>query len=109
MARKADISMFFQLTRELSESDAGVLCLKLLLMSVVLDIFLLKSGGDGLSLLLNQDRGQDLMAISGSISMPELEQYSERLERVEYLLERNINKALLVESMLAFWLERLSL
>lgn len=109
LAREADISLFFQLIRELSASDAGVLCLKLLLMSVVLDIFLLKSTSDGHSLLLNKDRKQVIMSLSGMIPMPDLEQYSERLERVEYLLERNINKALLVETMLAFWWERLSL
>lgn len=108
LTREADIYLFFQLTRELSESDAGVLCLKLLLMSVVLDIFLLKSGEND-SLLLNKDMKQRLMAIAGSISMSELEQYSEQLERVEYLLARNINKALLVETLLAFWWGRLSL
>ncbi len=109
LAHEADISLFFQLIAELAESNAGVLCLKLLLMSVVLDIFLLKSGMDCLLLLLNKDKEQHLIALARSISLPELEQYSERLERVEYLLERNINKVLLVETLLAFWWERLSL
>lgn len=109
LTHEADISLFFQLIRELAESNAGVLCLKLLLMSVVLDIFLLKSGKDCLSLLLNQDKERHLMDLARRISIHELEQYAERLNRVEYLLERNINKALLVETLLAFWWERLSL
>lgn len=109
LAREADVSLFFQLIRDVAESTAGVLCLKLLLMSVVLDIFLLKKGSDCLSLLLNKDKERYLMALAGSISVLELEQYSERLEGVEYLLERNINKALLVETLLAFWWERLFL
>ena len=108
LRRGAGIALFFQLMQEFSESNSTVLCLKLLVMSIVRDI-LLQLGGDNPSLLLNKDRAQEVIALAGVIPVWEIEQYLDTLDKVEYLLERNINKTLLVETLLAFWLERLSL
>lgn len=102
----SNIPLFFKMIKELSEDQEDIICLKLFLLSVVLDILLVKSNTNAAAMLLNQDMLQEIRAMAGTLPISALENYLEKLEKVEYFLERNINKASLVETLLLFWIQR---
>jgi DNA polymerase-3 subunit delta' len=112
------IPVFFNLTKRLSQDLETTLLALQVIRSITRDITLLfetqceskknltADARSHVSYLINQDRLQDLHTIENKINKQGIEKYKSLLEHAEKMIERNINKELVIGAVLSFWIRK---
>ncbi|MGQ9499561.1 MAG: DNA polymerase III subunit delta' [Dissulfurimicrobium sp.] len=112
------VPVFFNLTKRLSQDlETTLLALKVI-RSITRDLILLletqceskknltADWRSYISHLINQDRLQSLYTIKNKINKEGIEQYKSLLEHAEKIIEQNINRELIIEAALSFWIRK---
>jgi len=94
--------IFFDLSKVMSEDVDSLMLSVTMLRSIVRDMLVLKAGGKETD-LLNMDRIPELQNAASALSTESLSDYADRLEKMERLSIRNINRGMLANSLLIFW------
>jgi hypothetical protein len=97
-------SLFFDVSKAMSSSVDDFMLAVAVIRAVVRDMLLLKTGGmcNG-TCLLNRDRSAELESAASGFSADALGDYAVRLEKMERLTGRNINREMLANALLVFW------
>ncbi len=102
------ISLLFDLVKVMSESVDDFMLSVAVIRAVVRDMLLLKTcnrAGDGVvDRFINQDISVEIMTIASQFSMEQLDSYAKRLEEMERLSARNINRKMLSMALMVFWI-----
>jgi DNA polymerase-3 subunit delta' len=113
--RKKALSMLFILSKQISDSRENILLAVQVIRAFLRDLMMLKglrnddrkeSKGYGIQTLFNPDYVSELQAISHLFGFQDLVEYCQWLDKVEWLLDRNISREFLAESALIFWIRR---
>jgi DNA polymerase-3 subunit delta' len=113
--REKALSMLFILSKRLSDSRESILLAVQVIRAFLRDLMILKglrrsnrkeSKEHGIQTLFNPDYVSELQAISHFFSFQDLVEYSQWLDKMEWLLDRNISREFLAESALIFWIRR---
>ncbi len=100
-------SLFFEVSGAMSSSVDDFMLGVAVLRAVVRDMLLLKTGGRRKGAgLLNPDKSVELEAAASEFSAGSLSDYAVRLEKMERLTGRNINREMLANSLLVFWVRQ---
>jgi hypothetical protein len=83
--------------------DAFMLAVTIL-RSIVRDMLIIKAGSLNAG-LLNPDRLLEIEKASSGFGAESLSDYAERLEQMERLAGRNINREMLANALLTFWVK----
>ena len=95
-------SLFFDVSRAMSPNQDCFMLSITALRCIVRDLLLIKAGIISVE-LLNPDRVQELEAAASALGTESLSEYAQRLERMERLSARNINREIHANALLAFW------
>jgi DNA polymerase-3 subunit delta' len=113
--RKKALSMLFILSKQISDSRESILLAVQVIRTFLRDLMMLKglrnddrkkSKEHGIQTLFNPDYVSELQAISHLFSFQYLVEYCQWLDKVEWLLDRNISREFLAESALIFWIRK---
>ena len=97
------MNIFFDLSERISMEISLLKASVTVFDTLVRDILLIHSGG-GKRHLLNTDVEKDIEAIASCYGFYSIEDYLNDLQRITYLANRHINRRMLAERMLVFWL-----
>lgn len=109
------VPLFFLLSKEMAGDQQRLLLFAQVIRAVTRDLLVLadkaalKQQGpetETFGRLINADRRQELHKLASSYLLDDLADYSAWLERFEGLLERNVNRDMLAESALVFWIRK---
>jgi DNA polymerase-3 subunit delta' len=109
------LPLLFVLSKEMAGDQQRLLLFTKVIRAVTRDLMVLADntgpqqegpGARAFCRLINPDRGQELVRLASSYLPDDLADYSAWLERFEGLLERNVNRDMLAESALVFWIRR---
>jgi DNA polymerase-3 subunit delta' len=109
------VPFFFVLSKEMAGDQQRLLLFTKVIRAVTRDLMALaddtgpqQEGPDAAASwrLINSDRRQELVRLASSYMRDDLANYSAWLERFEGLLERNVNRDMLAESALVFWIRK---
>jgi hypothetical protein len=109
------LSMLFILSKQISDSRENILLAVQIIRTFLRDLMMLKglrnddrkeSEEHGIQTLFNPDYVSELQAISHLFSFQDLVEYCQWLDKVEWLLDRNISREFLAESALIFWIRK---
>ncbi len=95
-------SLFFDVSKAMSTNPDSFMLSIAVLRSIVRDMLIIKAGRGEVA-LLNPDRVQELEAAASAFGTEGLSDYAERLEQMERLTGRNINREIHANALLAFW------
>lgn len=98
------IPTIFEISNALSTSQEQLLLSARILRSIIKDILLVQNNTPP-SHILNSDHLDGLKWLATSYSQDFLDEYSLLLDQTETLVKRNVDKELLAESLLFFWLK----
>jgi DNA polymerase-3 subunit delta' len=113
--REKALSMLFILSKQISDSRENILLAVQIIRTFLRDLMMLKglrnddrkeSEEHGIQTLFNPDYVSELQAISHLFSFQDLVEYCQWLDKVEWLLDRNISREFLAESALIFWIRK---
>ncbi len=113
--RKKALSMLFILSKQISDSRESILLAVQVIRTFLRDLMMLKglrnddrkeSKEHGIQTLFNPDYVSELQAISHLFSFQDLVEYCQWLDKMEWLLDRNISREFLAESALIFWIRK---
>jgi len=113
--REKALSMLFILSKQVSNSRKSILLAVQVIRAFLRDLMMFKGlqGNDrkeskehGDQILFNPDCVNELQAISHRFGSQDLAEYCQWLDKMEWLLDRNIGREFLAESALIFWIRR---
>jgi DNA polymerase-3 subunit delta' len=113
--REKALSMLFILSKQISDSRESILLAVQVIRTFLRDLMMLKGlrsddrkgpKEHAAQILLNPDYVNDLQAISHLFGSQDLAGYCQWLDKVEWLLDRNISREFLAESFLIFWVRK---
>ena len=113
--REKALSMLFILSRQISDSRESILLAVHVIRTFLRDLMMLKGlrsddrkepKEHAAQMLFNPDYVNDLRAISHLFGSQDLAGYCQWLDKVEWLLDRNISREFLAESILIFWVRK---
>jgi DNA polymerase-3 subunit delta' len=113
--RKKALSMLFILSRQISDSRENILLAVQVIRAFLRDLMILNEfqsnekkepKENAAQILFNPDYADDLRAISHRFGSQDLAEYCRWLDKVEWLLDRNISREFLAESILIFWIRK---
>jgi DNA polymerase-3 subunit delta' len=113
--REKALFMLFILSKQISDSRESILLAVQVIRTFLRDLMMLKglwnddrkeSKEHGIQTLFNPDYVSELQAISHLFSFQDLVEYCQWLDKVEWLLDRNISREFLAESALIFWIRK---
>jgi len=113
--REKALFMLFVLSKQISNKRENILLAVQVIRTFLRDLMMLKEiqGKDrkeqkelGVQILFNPDYENELQAISHRFSSQNLAEYCQWLDKVEWLLDRNISREFLAESALIFWIRK---
>ena len=113
--REKALSMLFILSKQISDSRENILLAVQIIRTFLRDLMMLEglrnddrkeSKEHGIQTLFNPDYVSELQAISHLFSFQDLVEYCQWLDKVEWLLDRNISREFLAESALIFWIRK---
>ncbi len=113
--REKALFMLFVLSKQISNKRENILLAVQVIRTFLRDLMMLKvlRKNDrkepkelGVQILFNPDYENELQAISHRFSSQDLAEYCQWLDRVEWLLDRNISREFLAESALIFWIRK---
>lgn len=97
------LNIFFRLTGWIASSRETLLISVLLLETLSRDIMLVKHSGQ-CSDMLNAGFGKEIKTIASCYEFYSIEYYLQELNRIRYLVDRNVNRLMLAERALVFWI-----
>ncbi len=97
------ISGIFSLSSDLKESQEKIFLSLRILRSIAKDMLLVQAGSDK-AFLLNSDQNLAIAWLADHFSQDFLHEYMGLLDQVESAVKRNINRELIAERMMFFWL-----
>ena len=97
-------SLFFDLSSMMSKDVDRFMTAITVIQSVIRDMLLVKTAGN-ISLFINRDLLSPIKSVAARFSEDELSEYACRLEDMERLAARNVNREMLANSLLVFWVE----
>jgi DNA polymerase-3 subunit delta' len=99
------MNLFFRLS-EMMARDASVLRASVTLFETLArDILLVQTGGGG-KYLVNMDFEKEIRAIASCYGFYSIEDYLDDMRNILYLSGRNVNRRMLAERMLVFWVRK---
>jgi hypothetical protein len=107
--------MLFVLSKRISNKRENILFAVQIIRTFLRDLMMLKGLWKkdrkepkelGVQILFNPDYENELQAISHRFSSQDLAEYCQWLDKVEWLLDRNISREFLAESVLIFWIRK---
>ena len=113
--REKALSMLFILSKQISSNRENILLAAQVIRAFLRDLMMLKglqrndrkeSKEHSDQILFNPDCVSELQAISNLFGSQDLAEYCEWLDKVEWLLDRNISREFLAESVLIFWIRK---
>ncbi len=113
--REKALLMLFILSKRISNKRESILLAVQVIRTFLRDLMMLKGLQRkdrkkpeelGVQTLFNPDYENELQAISHRFSSQDLAEYCQWLDKVEWLLDRNINREFLAESALIFWIRK---
>jgi hypothetical protein len=113
--RKKALLMLFVLSKQISNKRENILLAVQVIRTFLRDLMMLKvlrsddrkkSEELGVQIFFNPDYENELQAISHRFSSQDLAEYCQWLDKVEWLLDRNISREFLAESALIFWIRK---
>ncbi len=110
--REKALLMLFILSKQISNKRESILLAVQVIRTFLRDLMMLKGlrrkeqNEPRVQILFNPDYENELRAISHRFSSKDLAEYCQWLDKVEWLLDRNINREFLAESALIFWIRK---
>jgi DNA polymerase-3 subunit delta' len=113
--REKALFMLFVLSKQISNKRENILLAVQVIRTFLRDMMMLKGLQRkdrkdqkelGVQILFNPDYENELQAISNRFSSQDLAEYCQWLDKVEWLLDRNISREFLAESALIFWIKK---
>jgi DNA polymerase-3 subunit delta' len=113
--RKKALSILFILSKQISDSRENILLAVQVIRTFLRDLMMIKdlrksnrkeSKEHGIQTLFNPDYVSELQAISHLFSFQDLVEYCQWLDKMEWLLDRNISREFLAESIFIFWIRK---
>ncbi len=101
---KRRFSLFFDVSKAMSTNVYAFMLAVTILRSIVRDMLIIKAKGLNAE-LLNPDRLLEIENAASGFGSESLSDYSERLEQMERLAGRNINREMLANALLTFWVK----
>ena len=109
------LSMLFILSKQISNKRESILIAVQVIRAFLRDLMMLKGlwrngrkkpKEHGVQILFNPDYENELQAISHRFGSQDLAEHCQWLDKVEWLLDRNISREFLAESALIFWIRK---
>jgi hypothetical protein len=113
--REKALLMLFVLSKQISNKRENILLAVQVIRTFLRDLMMLKGLRKNdrkkpkehiVQTLINPDYVSELQAISHRFSSQDLAEYCQWLDKVEWLLDRNISREFLAESALIFWIKK---
>ncbi|MEA1866552.1 MAG: DNA polymerase III subunit delta' [Thermodesulfobacteriota bacterium] len=113
--REKALFMLFVLSKRISNKRESILLAVQIIRTFLRDLMILKGlqGEDrkeqkepGVQIFFNPDYENELQAISHRFGFQDLAEYCQWLDKMEWLLDRNISREFMAESALIFWIRK---
>lgn len=107
VAKGSPVNMFFDLSERISRKISILKAALMVFETVARDILLIHSGCER-GYILNRDFEKEMESIASCYGFYSIEGYLNDLHRILYLADRHINRRMLAERMLVFWLRNMN-